>query len=285
MLVVVEADPDPRAALFVTRALESADAAWTFAVTERRANDRALEDEATYKSVRTIVVLGTRGLDRRAREAITTFVKRGGGLIVAAGPAVEAGATRDLLHEIDGLEVAAEDTAGSTSSTLAPVDLRHPILASLGPFASNLAQIRVDRAVRITAPPTVQVVARLTDSRPALLEATLGSGRVILFASDLGRQWNELPLHPTFVPLMQEVVRHVGRLDRPVTDVLIEDAPAGVPRQPGIVEVGSPPVKLAVNVDPRESAVAAMSPEELLNAVVRTPRASADLDHARRASS
>ena len=277
VLVVVEADPDPRSALFVTRALESADAAWSFAITERRANDRALEDAATYKSARAVIVLGTRGLDRRAREAITTFVKGGGGLVVAAGPAVEAGATRDLLSEIGGLEVAGEDVGGSAGSTLAPVDLRHPILAALGPFASNLAQVRIDRAVRITVPPSAQVVARLTDSRPAFVEATLGSGRVILFASDLGRQWNELPLHPTFVPLMQEVVRYVGRLDRPVTDVLVEDAPAGVPRTPGIVDVGTPPVKLAVNVDPRESAIESMSPEELLNAVVRTPRVSADL--------
>ena len=33
-----------------------------------------------------------------------------------------------------------------------------------------------------------------------LLERALGAGRVVLFASDLDRQWNDFPLHPAFVP-------------------------------------------------------------------------------------
>jgi hypothetical protein len=42
----------------------------------------------------------------------------------------------------------------------------------------------------------------LADGTPLLLERALGSGRVLLFTSSLGREWNDLPVQPAFVPLM-----------------------------------------------------------------------------------
>ncbi len=50
------------------------------------------------------------------------------------------------------------------------------------------------------------------DSRMARLpysNARLERGRVVLFASDLDRQWNDFPLHPAFVPFALEALRHV----------------------------------------------------------------------------
>ena len=50
---------------------------------------------------------------------------------------------------------------------------------------------------------------------PAAVEHTWGSGRVILFASTPTTAWNDLPIHPAFVPLMQRVLGSlVERQDR-----------------------------------------------------------------------
>ena len=40
-----------------------------------------------------------------------------------------------------------------------------------------------------------------------------GQGRVVLFASDLDRRWNDFPLHPSFVPFAMETLRHVAGAD------------------------------------------------------------------------
>ena len=87
--------------------------------------------------------------------------------------------------------------------TLAATDLRHPIFRPFGALAANLGQVRSDRAWRVS-PEGWSIVARFSNGSPALLERALGAGRVVLFASDLDRQWNDFPLHPAFVPFALE---------------------------------------------------------------------------------
>jgi hypothetical protein len=53
-------------------------------------------------------------------------------------------------------------------------------------------------------PRVVLHFAQSTD--PAVVEHTYGSGRVILFASTPTIAWNDLPVRPAFVPLMQRVL-------------------------------------------------------------------------------
>jgi hypothetical protein len=55
------------------------------------------------------------------------------------------------------------------------------------------------------------VLARFTNGAAALVEASIGSGRTLLFTSTLDRDWNDLPIHPGFLPLMQQAVRHLAR--------------------------------------------------------------------------
>jgi hypothetical protein len=49
----------------------------------------------------------------------------------------------------------------------------------------------------------------LADGTPLLLERAMGSGRVLLFTSSLGREWNDLPVQPAFVPLMAGMANHL----------------------------------------------------------------------------
>ena len=48
------------------------------------------------------------------------------------------------------------------------------------------------------------MIARFSNGTPALLERPAGQGRVVLFASDIDRRWNDFPLHPAFVPFALE---------------------------------------------------------------------------------
>ena len=126
--------------------------------------------------------------------------------MIAAAPDVEPvvlSTIFDWRPALSGGEAAADPVS------LSATDLRHPIFRPFGALAANLGQVRFEHAWRVRADGW-DVAARFTDGTPALLERREGKGRVVLFASDLDRRWNDFPLHPAFVPFAVEAVRYVS---------------------------------------------------------------------------
>jgi hypothetical protein len=205
-----------------------------------------------------VVLLSTRGLDRRARDGLAARVREGAGLVIAAGPEVEA----DVLSAIFGwqppLSAAEQPRDGAT---LAATDLRHPIFRPFGALTANLGQVQFTRAW-IVKPDGWTVAARFTDGAPAVLERREGRGRVVLFASDMDRRWNDFPIHPVFVPFVAEAVRYVGAEPAVVREFTVGRVPAGVPAEPGVHELPGAGGSVAVNVDPRESSGHTLSTDE-----------------------
>jgi hypothetical protein len=212
-------------------------------------------------------LLSTRGLDRRGREHLAALVRRGGGLLVAAAPEVEPSVLSSVFDWRPPLDRVEQD-AGAIS--LAATDLRHPIFQPFGALAANLGQVRFDRAWRVRADGW-DVAARFTDGSPALLERAGGSGRIVLFASDVDRRWNDFPLHPAFVPFAVEAVRYVAAARERATEYVVAGVPAGLPPEPGIHRAEPGARMVAVNVDPRESALARVSGEEFAAMVDAIP--------------
>src|SRR5207302_1863543 len=56
-----------------------------------------------------------------------------------------------------------------------------------------------------------QVILSYDTGAPALLDRALQGGRVLLFTSTIDRDWNDLPIQPAFLPLMQQAVRYLSR--------------------------------------------------------------------------
>jgi hypothetical protein len=112
------------------------------------------------------------------------------------------------------------------------------------------------------------VLARFSSGAPALVERRAGEGRILLAASDLGGAWNDFPVHPAFVVFAREAVRYLGARQAGRREYLVAEAPAGVPRRPGIHQVDGAG-RVAVNVDPAESLPGAMTAEEFARAFDR----------------
>jgi hypothetical protein len=205
---------------------------------------------------RALVLLATRSLDRAARDAITNFVRSGGGVLIAASPDVDPSGVTALFGWSHSTFASAEPRVSSFAVT----DPRHPIFRPFGASAANFGGVRVARAWRVNAEGW-QVSARFDDGTPALLERGEGEGRVVVFASDLDRRWNDFPLHPTFVPFVTEAVRHVALKSVEPDSFMVGRVPASVSAEPGVHRLESGRV-ITVNVDPRESSLAAMTPQE-----------------------
>jgi len=204
-----------------------------------------------------LVLLSTRSLDRSARDAIVAFVRAGGGLLIAAAPEVEP----EVITTMFGWS--AQDIAVDPAARLVfltPTDLRHPIFRPFGGVAANLGQVRFRQTWRVR-PDGWHVPARFSDGAPAVLDRGEGTGRVVVFASDIDKRWNDFPLHPSFVPFAVESVRYLTARSTDTEEVLVSRVPAGVQASPGIQKL--PDGRLvAVNVDPREANTTSMTAAE-----------------------
>jgi len=59
-------------------------------------------------------------------------------------------------------------------------------------------------------PGDARVAVRLTDQMPVLLEKKIGEGNVLLFTSGLDNLTNDFPLHPIFVPFVEQTARYLS---------------------------------------------------------------------------
>ena len=161
--------------------------------------------------------------------ALRDYVRHGGGLFISLGDNVDPDAYDDALGDLlpQPLQtirsVAAtisdrddgERRAGGEEQRLGRFDRNHPVMAPLGEShaADSLDAARFARYAlfKPTAEAARTVLLRFADGAPALLEARIGEGRVMVFASSIDRDWNDLPIQPVFLPLMQKVSRYLGR--------------------------------------------------------------------------
>jgi hypothetical protein len=274
-------------AFYLDRALQVDDQS-RFRLESVTASAVARLDSATLGKYSAIFLLGTQGLDLRGAEHLAGFVKAGGGLFVAGGSQFDPTLMQALFG---GAAPALEPRKEKTDAVgLVPTNQHHPILRPFGPLMGTLSDVRFRQTATLPERDGWRVVARFSDGKPALIEAKLGEGRVLLFGSDLSNRGNDFPLHPGFVPVMHETARYLGAQDDRPADVVPAELPAGMPRVPGVVELpvgkraNAParaeyrsPGRVAVNVDISESDTARLDPTQFAAAISRSRASTQDV--------
>jgi Aerotolerance regulator N-terminal/von Willebrand factor type A domain len=267
-VVVITAQPpgSSNAGLYVERALAVADDGRAFDV--RTIDGRAFSALPATELVEAgaMILLGTNTLDRTGRERIAAFIRDGGRVLLTLGPEIDIATVSDTV----GAKVAVEESpAGPTGKTVAliAVDARHPIFRPFLSPSGALGDVYVERYRRLNDEGAASVLARFSGGGTALVEQTVGRGRVLVFASDLDNAWNRFPLNAAFVPWAVETARYLsqGRTQR--QSYTLPDVPAGTPAQPGVHRVGNRPI--TVNTDVRESNPAPMSGEAFTSGITR----------------
>ncbi|HIE91794.1 MAG TPA: VWA domain-containing protein [Acidobacteria bacterium] len=223
-----------------------------------------------------VVLVGGRGLGRRGRERLATFVRDGGGLFVVGGNAADLGGL-DSLDSLFGGEP--ELGLGASLTHPEPVGLmsqdpRHPIMGGLGGLAGALGQTRFSQTRPLRAGDGT-VLARFSDGNPALVEHTVGAGRLLIFGAGLGADGSDFPRRATFVPFLHETLTYLSATDTRSREFIVGDSPVGTVARteaPGVVEAGDGR-RVVVNVDPRESDPTAVTPEQFAASVGTLSRA------------
>ena len=267
--VLVGDEVDRPRAFFVERAFAALanDSGAAFAVAAE-AGAPALAVQ-TLSAADLVFWLSATGIDRRAVPGLERYVRDGGRLVVACGPGLDP-RVADVVTRPFGITLSANEAPTAAPGGLVAQDPRHPLLAALGEARVDLARTTVSRACDMNVAGDAVTISRFADGRAALAEARLGRGHLLVFATDLGRQWNNLPVQPAFVPLMGEIARHLLG-DGAGTRLMVASVEDARYQRPGVWPVGLRGQEVAVNVDVSESDQALLTSEEFQQALARPP--------------
>jgi hypothetical protein len=209
-------------------------------------------------------------------------------------------ATASTLAGLLGLsELHVTEASPANYAMLSEIDLRDPLFAPFtDPRFSDFTGIHFwkYRRVDLSAIPQARALARFDSGDPALFEARLGKGRILVLTSGWDPQDSQLALSTKFVPLLYSMLETSGAaLTTPGRYVVSDSVPippgtvasessrkivtpdnhqvslaAGETNfsgtiMPGVYSMASsqPPMRFAVNLDPAESRTAPLSVDDL----------------------
>ncbi len=313
VLIVEPTGARQNQSLFLNRALAIGDRP-SFRITEKSVGEltpRDFDGRALVVLDEVTPPVGELGKKLRA------LLDGGGGVVIAPGLGrTEAWPAewRTLLPATAGDVV---DRTADAGGTLSSLDYAHPIFEPFNaPRSGDFSTARFYRYRRLAPTGSSSVSARFDDGAPAMVERTVGAGKLVMWASTFDPYWTNLPLQPVFLPFVHQVGKYVGRYADPrpwytsgdVLDIsrhgeltapflggrtadtlteLVLEAPSGARervtatgpnhlvtlREQGFYELrgretpvgsGRP---IAVNVDPAETDLAHLDPQDIVVAV------------------
>jgi hypothetical protein len=269
VVVVVSPGAGLQDGLYAQRALQALEGSRAVDVSVVSA-DRLMSGGG-LRGVAASVIVGTAGLDRRGADALATFVREGGGLLVAVGP----GTNPELLATGFGRGFPrirlGPSPAGSLA--LAAAETRHPALDVFAVDPGAFNDVQFTRVADVLGEDGSDVLARFDSGATALVATTYGRGRLAVFASDLSNRWNDFALQPAFVPFLGEMVRWLAAARTPPEGLIAGTSPLEGADKPGAIAwkpAGSAEsMNVAVNVDPREFDPSRQEPAAFVERVPR----------------
>ena len=225
--------------------------------------DEAGFDEANLESFHAVVLANVYRISEPAVESLERFVRRGGGLLIFLGDQVDPDLYNVALYrDGEGILPArlTEVRRAPEASHLVVTDHLHPAMRGLSaegdplgigqiPFHSYFScrlengasedevEAGTDRNASASSRGSALLVARFDDAdqSPAIVERRFGQGRVVLLTSTADKEWHQWPDHPTFLPIMMELVRHVAKRSDTGASTFVGDTVA-VPIDPAVFE-------------------------------------------------
>ena len=155
-----------------------------------------------------VIILNDVPISEAAATRLVTFVEGGGGLFMALGQRASWPAARaSWLPASIGPPV--DRTRGA--ARLSGMDYGHAIFEPFrAPRSGDFSTARFYSYRALGAAKEASVLARFDTGEPALVERSAGRGRIIVYASTLDLNWNDLALKPMFLPFVHQLGRHLS---------------------------------------------------------------------------
>jgi hypothetical protein len=170
----------------------------------------------SFTGISAVVLSNPGALNPAAEESLRSYIRSGGGALIAVGPATAAaGRVPAAGLKVTGSRYA--DRSGGRFESVSSADQAHPAMEGSGRWES----VRFYQTFQIE-PGEARVIASLSDSTPLLLEARLGEGRILILASTIDGLANDLPLQPAFLQFAEKSMRYLSSAGERVRSVTVD---------------------------------------------------------------
>ena len=212
VLIVDPANARRNQSLFVSRAL---------AIGNRPRFDVLVRAENALRPAdfdgRSLVILNeVRPPDGALGQRLQQLVSDGSGLLVVPGEQETSAWPAEWRARLGVRVGPVVDRTGAAGATLAAVDYSSPIFEIFqAPRSGDFSTTRMFRYRALAANADSNVLARMDDGTPALVQTADGEGKVLVWGSSLDEYWTDLPLQPVFLPFVHQLAKYAGRYADP----------------------------------------------------------------------
>jgi hypothetical protein len=199
---------DNRSPLYIGAALSAA-AQSAFILESINVNEAADRKPSNYAF---IILSDLSTLPSLLENSLTQYVRSGGSLLITAGTSA-GGRTQIPIFGAHIKETRDYSRVPDRFMAVGSSDSSYPAVAKAEgwPGVKFFYALDVDPGV---GPDAARVIVRLGDQTPLLLEKRIGEGRVVLLTSGLDNLTNDFPLHPAFVPFIEQTARYLAGSER-----------------------------------------------------------------------
>jgi hypothetical protein len=199
---------DSRSPLYIGAALSAA-AQSAFIVESINVNEAADRKPSNYAF---IVLSDLNSLPPLLENSLMGYVKAGGSLLITAGTTT-GGRTQIPIFGAHIIETRDYNRSPDRFMGVGSFDSSYPAVAKADgwPGVKFFYALDVDPG---TGADAARVIVRLSDQTPLLLDKRIGEGRVVLLTSGLDNLTNDFPLHPAFVPFIEQTARYLAGSER-----------------------------------------------------------------------
>jgi hypothetical protein len=195
---------DNRSPLYVGAALSAA-AQSAFILESINVNEAADRQPSNYAF---IVLSDLNTVPSLLENSLTEYVRAGGSLLIAAGTSA-GGRSQIPIFGAHIVETRDYSRVPDRFMAVGSSDSSYPAVAK----ANGWLGVKFFYALDVD-PGDARVIVRLSDQTPLLLEKRIGEGRVVLLTSGLDNLTNDFPLHPAFVPFIEQTARYLAGSER-----------------------------------------------------------------------
>ncbi len=144
---------------------------------------------------------------------LDAYLRSGGNLVFFLGEGVLAERyNRELAGAAEGLRILParlDQVAPQGVYSINPLEYRHPMVRAFrGRAKAGLSKTPIFRYYKLVVPKdsNAEVVLRTTTGDPLVVEERIHRGRVVMVGTSANTSWTPMPLWPSFVPLVQEML-------------------------------------------------------------------------------
>jgi hypothetical protein len=159
----------------------------------------------------------------QAGAKLREYVESGGGLFITLGDQVDVENYNTQLGELlprrlrslKQLAMRDDPDAPVKVTRLGHANRQHPVFRVFGlPGGTSLQSVQVFSYMLLEPAPASDETRQLLafqDSGPALLERTVGQGRVLLWTTTIDREWTDFPVRTAYLPLTRRKFMYLAR--------------------------------------------------------------------------